>query len=168
MAPDNAQVEFHDIPCPCESGNAYPVCCQPFLRGQKDPPTAEALMRSRYTAYVRDDQDYLSRTWDTDAQGAADENVSGNLVEWRGLEILRTEAGTAIDKVGIVEFVARFSIDGKQGQLHEISRFARDQGRWVYVDGAPAGGSPVRSRKVGRNSPCPCGSGKKYKRCCGA
>ena len=149
------------IPCPCGSNQPFDTCCDPLLAGSREASTAEALMRSRYTAYGRRDEAYLLRTWHPSTRPASlglDEEI-----EWLGLEILRTEAGGPEDREGLVEFVARYRANGQHGSLQEASRFVREEGHWLYVDGkiAEAGGRP------GRNAPCPCGSGKKYKRCCG-
>lgn len=137
------------------------------------PPTAEALMRSRYAAYVEHAIDYLGDTlhpahradWDRDATRRWAESA-----QWRGLEIVTTEAGGADDTDGIVEFIARFDEDGVAREHRERSRFKRETGRWYYVDGDTP--KPATQRhaapKVGRNDPCPCGSGRKFKKCCGA
>lgn len=121
--------------CPCGSGKAYAACCGPFLDHDALPATAEQLMRSRYTAYVLGREDYLRATWHASTQpvdlGAA---LTGR-VKWLGLQIRRTEAGGAADREGAVEFVARYKRDGRAGRLHEVSRFVREDGRWLYVDG---------------------------------
>lgn len=154
--------------CPCGSGAAFAQCCGPYLDGSRLPATAEALMRSRYTAYTRMDDKYLLESWHPDTR-PDDEHPSddGDGSVWTGLEVLRSEAGGADDAEGIVEFVARCDINGTPAQLHETSTFQRVDGRWYYVDGE--GQTPVRRSqpKVGRNEPCPCGSNKKYKKCCG-
>ena len=90
-------------------------------------------------------------------------------IDWRGLEIMKLVAGGPNAQTGEVEFLARFKRQGQIGVHHERATFRRDDGRWVYVDGelnpkAP----PRRVVQGGRNDPCPCGSGKKYKKCCGA
>lgn len=154
--------------CPCGSGAPFAECCGPYLDGSRLPATAEALMRSRYAAYTRMDDDYLLSTWLPETR-PDDEHPSddGDGSVWTGLEVLRTEAGGENDEQGIVEFVARCDINGTPAQLHETSTFQRVDGRWFYVDGE--GQTPIRRNqpKVGRNEPCPCGSGKKYKKCCG-
>jgi SEC-C motif-containing protein len=154
--------------CPCGSGAAFAQCCGPYLDGSRLPATAEALMRSRYTAYTRLDDKYLLDTW-LPANRPEDEHPSddGDGTVWTGLEVRRTEAGGANDSDGVVEFVAFCDIAGQPAQLHETSTFQRIGDRWFYVDGE--GPSPVRRAepKVGRNDPCPCGSGKKFKKCCG-
>lgn len=126
-------------------------------------------MRSRYTAYASGDAAYLSRTLAPEHRAgfdAADVNAGLRAAQWLGLEILDTVDGGTEDSVGIVEFVARFRARGQVRALHERSRFRRDQSnnRWVYVDGE-TDVQPVK--KPGRNEPCPCGSGKKFKQCCG-
>jgi len=119
--------------CPCGSGGTYEACCRRFIDGDAFPETAEELMRSRYTAYTLGRGDYLRSTWHpttrrTDLQ--LDDPVT-----WLGLEIKRTEAGGPRDREGVVEFVARYKIGGRAHRLHEISRFVRRAGRWVYVAG---------------------------------
>lgn len=153
--------------CPCQSGLPFEVCCGPFLAGTP-APTALALMRSRYTAYARGDVAHLARTLAPEHRAgfdAADVSADMKSTQWVGLEILDTEAGGPDDSTGIVEFVARFQAQGQSRALHERSRFRRDEkDGWVYVDGEMAV-QPVK--KPGRNDPCPCGSGKKFKQCCG-
>ena len=158
-----------DALCPCGSQNSFADCCGPYLSGEKTPPTAEALMRSRYTAYARMDDDYLLATWHPDTRpNTKTPSDDGDGTVWTGLSVLRTEAGQPGDSTGIVEFIARCEVNGTASQLHEISDFIHDGERWLYVDGGTQ--QPLRreSPKVGRNEPCPCGSGKKYKKCCGA
>lgn len=167
-------------PCPCGSGAALQACCMPLILGAP-AGTAEALMRSRYTAYVLNHLDHIERTQAAatrlrfDRAGA---ERTAQAVEWTGLEILATKGGGAADNTGTVEFAAHHRQGGQEHVLREVSRFRREQGRWVYVDGqvsiaagpglaAPAT-TKVRAAKVGRNAPCPCGSGRKYKICCGA
>ena len=117
-------------------------------------------MRSRYTAFVRGDLDYLEASWHPDyrpANPAIDEAV-----RWLGLELISGERRNGRARV---EFEARFLLDGRVDAIHENSRFVREQGRWLYTDGemlAPT----FNPWKPGRNETCPCGSGKKFKRCC--
>jgi SEC-C motif domain protein len=154
--------------CPCGSGRSFETCCGPFLSGAP-APTAEALMRSRYTAYARRDADYLQRTSAGEALvnfDRADVESSFRSTEWLGLEIRKIEAGQAADTVGQVTFTARFRQYGRIHALTECSEFRRIDGAWRYCSGAAAREMPTM--QVGRNDPCPCGSGKKYKKCCGA
>jgi SEC-C motif domain protein len=133
-------------------------------------PTALALMRSRYTAYVRGAIDYLLATHDASTRATVD--VGGvtrwsRETTWAGLEIVASERGGRDDTDGVVEFVARGATRGVAFAQRERSRFRQVDGRWFYVDGAP-GAEPVRqAAPAGRNDPCPCGSGRKYKRCHG-
>ena len=147
--------------CPCGSGLAFAECCGPFLSGAARPASAVALMRSRYAAFCLRDSGYLLKTWHADARPAG-LDFSGDDTEWAGLAILRHEAGEAGDTEGIVEFAASHRRGGKMGRLHETSRFVREAGEWRYVDG-----DIHPEAKPGRNDPCPCGSGKKFKKCCG-
>ena len=152
--------------CPCGSEQKYSQCCEPYITGKEPAPTAEKLMRSRYVAYTLKNNDYLLETWHSSTRPSeelpADENI-----EWRGLEILRTEEGGENDYKGFVEFRAKCRVNGEAAGLDEGSEFVKEDGRWYYVDGS--GISPIRTRekRVGRNDPCPCGSGKKFKKCCG-
>ncbi|MBT5111189.1 MAG: hypothetical protein HOM25_21085 [Rhodospirillaceae bacterium] len=157
--------------CACGSGSGFDECCGPIIGGAP-APTAEALMRSRFTAFVNGDLDHIENTHAAavrdDFNRSAAESTA-NTVEWVGLEIRDTVDGGVDDATGVVEFTASFKKDGEVLIHHERSDFRREDGRWVYVDGAMnPKGKPVRVEKVGRNEPCPCGSGKKYKKCCGA
>jgi len=147
--------------------------CRPFLDGTAIPRTAIELMASRYLAHRERNLAYLTRTHDPATRGDYGTELAEGF-EWTGLEILRCEAGGPDDERGQVEFVAHFRIDGQDGRHHERSEFRRLGDRWVYVGAIepppPSGssGPPARaSSNVGRNDPCPCGSGRKSKRCCG-
>lgn len=150
--------------CECGSGAPRSACCGPYLDGLAAAPDAVALMRSRYSAYAEGNAAYLSRTWHPDTRPAHIEATADG-VRWRGL---RVEASGAEGDEAWVTFTAQLLQNGQPGSLREHSRFRRAaDGCWYYVDGAIPD-SPVRSARIGRNEPCPCGSGKKYKRCCGA
>jgi len=163
--------------CPCGSAEAYERCCGPLLSRERPAATAEALMRSRYTAYVRNDVAYLEKTLMPRKRTTfnARKTLAWNAdVTWTGLRILATSDGGTGDEEGVVEFIASFMKEGEAHDIHEISRFRRKAGSWFYVDGRPGGadsaqaaGAVTPKPKVGRNEPCPCGSGKKYKHCCG-
>ena len=159
--------------CPCGSGQPLSACCGIYLGHEAAPPTAEALMRSRYTAFVLRNADYLLATWDP-LHRPRHIDLTKDQPEWLGLEILRTESGKADDCAGQVEFIARFRLHGAEQTLHERSRFRKQDKGWVYVDGdilthteRNVSDSLGTQRNIGRNAPCPCGSGQKYKRCCG-
>jgi SEC-C motif-containing protein len=132
-------------------------------------------MRSRYCAYVRGEIDYLMATHDPATRTGVDRAAIAAWAKqtgWLGLEIVSTESGDESDQTGIVEFIARGSTNGNVFAQHERSRFRRVDGAWVYTDGdviTDRPREPVRAAAtVGRNEPCPCGSGKKYKKCHGA
>ena len=148
--------------CPCGSGQAFANCCGPYLDGATVAPSAEALMRSRYTAYVRADVAYLNGSWDPATRPASLDLDQGP--RWCGLEIIHCDQGHNEDDTGRVEFIASY-LDGEHLRyLHEISSFVRHEGHWLYREGDIQPGRAAI--KPGRNEPCPCGSGKKYKRCC--
>ena len=117
----------------CLSGELYVQCCGRFHSGAAEAATAEQLMRSRYSAFVRLDADYLLRTWHPDTAPATLELDPG--MGWRRLDILATSGGGPFDSAGTVEFKAHYRYDGARGVLHEVSRFVREDGRWYYVDG---------------------------------
>ena len=120
-------------PCWCESGLPRQECCQPLLLGRTAAPTALALMRSRYSAYVAGDADYLLETWDAQTRPPAVQLDPEQ--RWLGLKIYRTELGGVADDEGTVEFAARFKVHGRGHRLRERSRFCKRDGRWFYVDG---------------------------------
>ncbi len=158
--------------CPCGSGSLLTECCGPYLDAVASAPTAEALMRSRYTAHVLGRYDYLDETVHPDIRDEADHNEMrkwSEAVEWLGLDILSTKDGKEDQQTGEVSFTARYSVNGMPQELREDAFFRRENGRWFYADGVVHGSEPFRRDcpKIGRNDPCPCGSGKKYKKCCG-
>ena len=150
--------------CPCGSGQSYDQCCGPVIAGGP-ASSPEALMRSRYTAFTKGNIDHLVSTLAPEALkdfNREDSKTWAEQAQWQGLEIRKAEGQT-------VEFVAKFKMNGKIQHHHELATFAQVEGAWKYVDGVidpkPA---PRVAKTVGRNDPCPCGSGKKYKKCCGA
>jgi len=160
--------------CPCGSAREYDACCGPFIEGRDFPPTAETLMRARYSAHTKGIYDYLQASTHPAARDEVDwselEKWSSS-VNWEGLDIVSTDEGGENDVKGVVSFVARFNYEGMEQEHREHSFFQRDEaGHWVYVDGEMDKPEPFRREtpKTGRNEPCPCGSGKKYKKCCGA
>lgn len=157
--------------CPCGSGQSLDSCCAPILAGAP-APTAEALMRSRYAAFAQANIAHLAATLAPEALSDFDPVETETWIkdgQWQGLEVRSTAAGGPEDETGTVEFVARYKFRGKQFAHHELASFRRVEGRWAYVDGV-TDPKPVQRvvDKTGRNDPCPCGSGKKYKKCCGA
>ncbi|MFO6422270.1 YchJ family protein [Motilimonas sp. KMU-193] len=153
--------------CHCGNPLPYQECCQPYHLGLKQAPTCEALMRSRFSAYIEQQGDYLFNTWHPDTRHKLTPAAlaqSGKETDWRSLNVLASEGGPA-DQAGVVEFVAWFMVDGELQYHHEKSNFSRINGAWVYVDGIfnPKNQSVI----PGRNEPCPCMSKKKFKACCG-
>ncbi len=159
--------------CPCGSGRNLDECCGPIIGGAVAAPTAEALMRSRYSAFALGDIGYLASTLSDDLNAEFDQIEAEKTVKnatWHGLDIRATTGGGHDDDFGTVEFVARFRLNNQQQVHHELSEFARKDGRWICVGGKvnPKGPPRQAGNKVGRNEPCPCGSNRKYKKCCGA
>ena len=120
-------------PCPCLSGLPYDECCGAFHAGTYQAPTAERLMRSRYSAYVKDLPKYLLRTWHPTTRPA--ELVLDPRLRWYRLEILNRTRGGMLDTQGTVEFRASWRMQTEKGAQHEVSRFTKEDGRWFYVDG---------------------------------
>ena len=119
-------------PCPCGSEHFYSACCAPWHSGLPagiHAPTPEALMRSRYSAYVLGLIDYLLATWHPSTSPG---DLELPPVKWLGLEVRHAEA---TGEAGVVEFVARCRVNGRAQRLHESSRFVRQDGRWYYIDG---------------------------------
>ncbi|UPL15772.1 YchJ family protein [Microbacterium galbinum] len=132
MAPHDAAIT-DSARCPCGSGDLFGGCCGPILRAETTAPTAERLMRSRYTAFVIGDVAHLRATWHASTRPASIE-IEPDL-RWRRLVVLDREAGGPFDRAGVVEFAAHWLQDGARGVLHERSRFVREERRWLYVDG---------------------------------
>ena len=157
--------------CPCGSGLDYAACCEPFIMGSEKPATAEALMRSRYSAYVKHAIEYIMDSCISKGPRDIDYKATKNWSEkssWKGLKIHSVEKGGPADSDGIVEFEAVYEIDGLRDIHRERANFIKINDEWKYENGTVAPVTIVRSEpKVGRNEPCPCGSGKKYKHCHG-
>ncbi|MFI5777809.1 YchJ family protein [Nocardia sp. NPDC051570] len=120
-------------PCPCRSGEQFGACCAPRLDGSRPAPTAETLMRSRFTAFAVGDTGYLLRSWHPRTRPRRLELDPQQ--RWMLLEILRTARGGPFDEDGEVEFRAHYRHQRERGTLHECSRFARVGGQWLYIDG---------------------------------
>jgi SEC-C motif-containing protein len=158
--------------CPCGSGKLYAQCCEPIISGKEQTKTAEALMRARYSAYVTHEIDFIIKSCDNTEKNNIDPGATKAWSEesvWRGLRILHTDKGTETDPEGTVEFEAQYtSKAGLRQAHHETASFKKIDGTWCYVSGETKAMTVTREgRKIGRNEPCPCGSGKKYKPCCG-
>ncbi len=119
--------------CPCGTNKAYANCCGRYLDGDEIPATAESLMRSRYTAYTLLKEEYLLSTWHPTTRPEQLDLADDTNSKWLGLQIKRHEQQD--DTHALVEFVARYKVGGRAHRLHEVSRFVREEGRWLYVDG---------------------------------
>ncbi len=168
--------------CPCGSQLSYQQCCEPIHANPTQAQTPEALMRSRYSAHVLGLVDYVVETYHPSCDAASqrqgiEESINS---DWLKLEVLSAEPSSHSEE-GFVTFKAYFADDGQEYCMQERSRFVRENGQWFYIDGTfPESeqalepepkqallDTPVSSIKVGRNDPCICGSGKKFKKCCG-
>lgn len=159
-----------NILCPCGSGNHYSECCEQIISGNRTADTAEQLMRARYSAYVFAEMDFIYESTHPDHRQGYDHAGTkdwAETAEWQGLEIIGTTGGGADDSVGEVEFIARFNEKGDNREHHESGQFKRKDGHWYFTEGQMARSKPLAVIKVGRNEPCTCGSGLKYKKCCG-
>ena len=164
--------------CPCGSGTRPDACCLPVIQGKREPKTAEELLRARFTAFTRADVDYVINTHHPETRAEikrdeVEEWAKGS--DWVGLQILQQEAGTEKDDQGTIAFRALYREKGKPEteklQEHwEQSYFKKEGGSWRFLDARGIQVGPYRRAepKIGRNDPCPCGSGKKAKKCCGA
>lgn len=123
--------------CPCGSGSGsgYGICCGRFIDGTDWPDTAEILMRSRYTAYVKKCERYLLQTWHASSRPAQLDLHQDVATKWLDLTILDTRLGGTGDEEGTVEFVARYKNNGKMFRLHECSHFRKEDGQWFYLNG---------------------------------
>jgi len=154
--------------CPCGSGKMYANCCKPYIKRKENAPTPEALMRSRYSAYVLHEIDYILDTCKENMKTHRQniEDWSNNSV-WLGLEIIETNIEVFGDK-GWVEFKAIYEQAKLKNIHHEIASFEKKDEKWLYSAGKIFSVPVTRSdTKQGRNEYCQCGSGKKYKHCCG-
>jgi SEC-C motif domain protein len=158
--------------CPCGSNVEYESCCLPVIVGQQKAATAEQLMRSRYSAYAMKEIGYILTSLHPDHRVDYDESRSKAWAEsatWHGIKIVRTVAGGVDDSKGQVEFVVSYTENGLKQEYHELSSFEKKDGIWYFVSGKAMPKLASRATpKTGRNEPCPCGSGKKFKKCCGA
>jgi len=157
--------------CPCGSGTAYADCCEPVINGAHPAETAERLMRARYSAYCGAQMDFIFESTHPDHRQGYDHAGTREWAEradWQGLEIIGTHRGGKDDSVGEVEFIARYKEkDGVVREHHECGQFKRKSGNWFFTEGSMVKPKPIISSKIGRNDPCTCGSGIKYKKCCG-
>ena len=158
--------------CPCGSEKPLAACCDPYITGKKAAPTAEALMRARYTAYATGRVDFVEKSHDPETRKDFDRKASEKWAKeskWLGLRIVATKDGGENDDTGIVNFVCGFSSEGQDYEHRELSTFRKVDGKWYFVDGQSPKAATFEKTgpDVGRNDPCHCGSGKKFKKCHG-
>ena len=157
--------------CPCGSKLAYDECCRPLINNERPGATAEQVMRARYSAYARAEIGYLLSSLHPDHRSDFDEKSTrswSESSEWHNLEIVKTEDGGPEDSEGRVEFIASYTEKGVRKDHHEMASFVKKDGIWYFMNGEVVPVKPVvrSAPKTGRNEPCPCGSGKKFKKCC--
>lgn len=157
--------------CPCGLEADFSFCCGPLISGEKKADTPEELMRSRYSAYVKLEMDYLLSTTHPSQRSSHDPKATRDWAEsseWNGLDIVSTHKGGPVDIEGTVEFIAKYRQKGERREHHELAVFKKVDDTWYFEDGHPVTPKQIvrETPKVGRNEPCPCGSGKKYKKCC--
>lgn len=155
--------------CPCGSQQEYKNCCQPIISKTVIAETAEQLMRSRFSAYCIKDAHYILSTYAVEKQidNAFDEIKEwAEQTQWLALNIITssTEKLGSTEQYDFVEFAAEYRLGDEVWRMHERSRFIQESGEWRYLDGEIISHDCLK--KVTRNSPCPCGSTRKYKRCC--
>ncbi len=151
----------NSISCPCGNKTEYSKCCQPIHRDHSLAKTPEQLMRSRYSAFILNDVNHLRRTW---MQNHCPDVISTGQgeVKWVHLQI-EEAAATEKDTIGSVSFKATFISDSQAFTLYEKSTFRKVDNLWYYVQGE----AKTKPQNIGKNSKCPCLSGRKFKRCCG-
>jgi SEC-C motif-containing protein len=154
--------------CHCNSGILFENCCEPFLIGTQLPSTAVQLMRSRYTAFTLANGTYLNET-SIQQQDVTELSTWAKRNSWKKLEVLSFTDGKEDDTVGIVEFKALYIAPTNQTiEHHEKSSFIKKDQKWHYDKGeVQLNYLPITVQNIGRNDPCSCGSGKKFKKCCG-
>lgn len=158
--------------CPCGSTSAYTACCEPRIRGTAAIETAEHLMRARYSAFAKQEVDFIVATVLPEQRKKIDRTTIEQWSKhstWKGFEIVGKDGGGPSDEEGHVEFIAKYALGTVEQEHREKSHFVKREGRW-YFDPARSKQpelEPARKATAGRNDPCPCGSGQKFKKCCG-
>ncbi len=160
------------MPCVCGIGESTESHCLPIIKGEKAAETAEALMRARYSAYALGEVDFVLKSHTPEAGKDVDRAQTeawSRSSKWLGLEVLSTEAGGKDDDRGTVEFVARYKVKNVSLEHRERATFEKREGVWLFADAEPLAGPTVKNEgpRIGRNDPCHCGSGKKFKKCHG-
>lgn len=150
-----------NLPCPCGSEKPLQECCQPILDDHAKANTPEMLMRSRYTAFGLMATPHILKTWHSSTRPNT-LSFETNPVKWVNLKIHPQKNLPENKNQGIVTFTAQYIENNTLCQLHESSKFVKEEGLWFYLDGK----TEITKKNLSRNSSCPCGSGKKFKRCC--
>ena len=158
--------------CPCGSKTSYAACCRPLIMAERPAATAEQLMRSRYSAYVKKELGYILTSLHPEHRADYDEKSTRSWAEgaeWHTFEVLDTKQGGPGDDEGQVEFVVTYTEQGAKKEHRELSSFKKEGVAWYFTTGKALPPKPVVRAlpKTGRNDPCACGSGKKSKKCCG-
>ena len=152
--------------CHCGKQLSFEDCCQMIINDLRLAKTAEQVMRARYSAYATGEIDFLHDSLHPDNRDEFDFDSTQQWAEsshWHSLNIIGLKAGTEQDKTGSVDFVAHYTdADDIEHRHCERSQFKRAENSWFFCDG-----QTIAPEKIGRNDPCSCGSGKKYKKCCG-
>ena len=168
-APSSPAPETPAIPgaCPCGSGRTLAECCGPVIDGTRLAATAEELMRARFTAHATRNHGFVHRTYRGTAGQPQPPDEAYPVTEWTRLVVHSHTPGNTPD-IAHVDFSAYGVEQGAGIVLHEKAEFVRENGAWIYTRALREGPAPVRGTgpKAGRNDPCPCGSGKKFKHCC--
>jgi SEC-C motif-containing protein len=161
-------------PCPCGTTSSFADCCEPIITEQELAQTPEQLMRSRYSAYATGAVDWVIASNHPESREEIDREEIlrwSHESTWQGLRIIESAPGDSDDE-GFVRFRARYRLDGVNHVHKERAKFVREDGAWYFhtamedVDEGPQLVPVTAALSVGRNDPCPCGSGSKYKRCC--
>ncbi|MDA9556006.1 YchJ family metal-binding protein [Vibrio sp.] len=156
--------------CPCGSSKAYTDCCKLVHEHHQHAVSPEMLMRARYAAHVFKLVNFVIQTYHPSCHAQNDAKAIAESVhsDWISLHVL--EAMPPKGNEGFVTFTAHFEQNNESYQLTERSRFIKEDGLWYYIDGEfPSDHEPKKEmdkHKIGRNDPCICGSGKKFKKCC--
>ncbi len=156
-----------DQSCPCGSGKLFGDCCEPVISGARLAVTAEQLMRARFTAHVTYDTLFLHRTYRPTSKQKFIQDPEVPTLQWKKLVVHAHDVGPNPD-TAYVTFTAYGEEQGVEQVLEEKAEFVRQDGAWIYTRAVREGPVPYKAAapKPGRNDPCPCGSGKKYKHCC--
>ncbi len=160
----------HMQPCPCGFDAAFRDCCEQIINGTRESQSATELLRARYSAFATGAIDFIISTTHTRTRREVDPASIREWSEtsiWHGLHLL--DSKDVDEDTTYISFEAHFSQNGKDVHHRETSLFERDHGKWMFVTGTEMKNPTVRyeTARPGRNDPCPCQSGRKYKKCCG-